>query len=532
MVKARSKCGVFGIWENFDEEIDEFGAYTSSYLIRRRCSSIQDMLSPYTNIEDVLKGLKSLQHRGRESCGIAYINDKSETRSKIRSPSNNDIIVVKKHGLVSGLMEAMSSPLNLNTPIPSQWIYSYGVIGHVRYSTSGSKDSTDVIQPLQASDGSFALAHNGNIPNIETLKSRLGKDISLKFISSSVKNMNDTGLLCLILELMGIEDGIRYILDHIPGAYSLIILTKEAMYLVRDPYGFKPLCLAKIDSLSHSDISVDLRPEDCKWYASSENSAIRNIFASFGDTVETRDVPPGTAYRIDKSGLREIYHKEVERKSLCSFEFVYFMYYKTTSDTLYVDDIRNELGRQMVLNDLNTYPENTIVIGSPNSGISYAKAYSKNSKIRYNLKALQKQHKERTFILPTNGERISKIKKIMIADRSLIEGNEVILIDDSIVRGNTIKHVIQLLRDNGATRVHVKIALPKIVSPCYYGIDFPTYEELIGSSNTEEDICKIIEADTLQYTSVKTLQEVLKNDVGDVCVSCLTDKHELSKYDW
>ena len=208
------------------------------------------------------------------------------------------------------------------------------------------------------------------------------------------------------------------------------------------------------------------------------------------------------------------------------------MYYKTTSDTLYVDDIRNELGRQMVLNDLNTYPENTIVIGSPNSGISYAKAYSKNSKIRYNLKALQKQHKERTFILPTNGERISKIKKIMIADRSLIEGNEVILIDDSIVRGNTIKHVIRLLRDNGATRVHVKVALPKIVSPCYYGIDFPTYEELIGSNNTEEDICKIIEADTLQYTSVETLQKVLKNDVGDVCVSCLTDKHKLSTYEW
>ena len=528
MVKARSKCGVFGIWENFSEEKDIYGDYDSLYLNRRRRSTIMDTIDGYTNIEEVLKGLKSLQHRGRESCGVAYINDKSESISKVRTYSDNDIIVVKKHGLVKGLMETMSSPLNLNTPIPQQWIYSYGVIGHVRYSTSGSKDSTDVIQPLQAIDGSFALAHNGNIPNIETLKSRLGKDISLKFISSSVKDINDTGLLCLILELKGIEEGIRYILDHIPGAYSLIILTKKAMYLVRDPYGFKPLCYTKTDSLSSSEISVDLRPEDCKWYASSENSAIR----SFNHIVETGNVPPGTAYRIDKSGLREIYHKEVERKSLCSFEFVYFMYYKTTSDTLYVNDIRNELGRQMVLNDLNTYPEKTIVIGSPNSGISYAKAYSKYSKIRYNLKALRKQHKERTFILPTNGERISKIKKIMTADRSLIEGNEVILIDDSIVRGNTIKHVIRLLRDNGATRVHVKVALPKIVSPCYYGIDFPTYEELIGSNNTEEDICKIIEADTLQYTSVETLQKVLKNDVGDVCVSCLTDKHKLSKYEW
>ena len=199
MVKARSKCGVFGIWENFSEEKDIYGDYDSLYLNRRRRSTIMDTIDGYTNIEEVLKGLKSLQHRGRESCGVAYINDKSESISKVRTYSDNDIIVVKKHGLVKGLMETMSSPLNLNTPIPQQWIYSYGVIGHVRYSTSGSKDSTDVIQPLQATDGSFAIAHNGNIPNIETLKWRLGKDISLKFISSSTKNINDTGLLCLIL---------------------------------------------------------------------------------------------------------------------------------------------------------------------------------------------------------------------------------------------------------------------------------------------------------------------------------------------
>ena len=456
MVKARSKCGIYGIWSN-EKNLEM--------------------------IPSTLRGLQRMQHRGRESCGISYIDNTGSIKTD------------KTYGLVKDLHSRITGTTEV------------AVIGHVRYSTSGSKTGMGVVQPLQGYN--FALAHNGNIPNLKTLKNKLAKEISVMSFCKSLEGLNDTGTLKKILELMGIEPGIEFILKHIQGAYSLIILTQDAMYLVRDPMGFKPLCFACIGET---------------WYASSESIALPK--------ANKTNVAPGSAYRIDRHGVHQILDLPAERKSICSFEFVYFMYYKTFSDTLYVDDVRHELGYSMVEDDLNIYPDNTIVIGSPNSGISYAKAYSKRSGIPYLRNALKKERKERTFILPSNGERISKIKKIMIVDKDLVSGNEVILIDDSIVRGNTIRHVIKLLRDNGAIKVHVKVAFPKIISPCYYGIDFPTYEELIGHKNTDTDICEIIGADSLQFTTVPALQRALKNDIGDTCVSCLTDIHDVSNYDW
>ena len=519
MPKARSKCGIFGIWENYDIEDDSDGMY-SPYLDRK--TNVDNF--NYTNVLQVLYGLKCLQHRGRESCGLSYVNDTGER-----------VIVEKRHGLVSELINSVPSPWCDSTPSPLDWIYSHGVSGHVRYSTSGSKCDMKVVQPLSSRDGTFSLAHNGNIPNLEVLKEKLSKDISLKFKCPSIQDYNDTNILILILELKGIEPGIQYILENIPGAYSLIILTTEAMYLVRDPLGFKPLCFLRADtSMGIYDKPIETRPRDYKWYASSESSAISNCsFKGFPhDVSDIVNVPPGTAYRFDKHGERVIYHKESPRKSPCSFEYLYFMYYKTYSDSLYVNDIRNEIGKQLFLNETITFSKDTtIVVGSPNSGISYAKAYSRVSGIPYVQEALRKEKKERTFILPSNGERINKIKKIMIADPKLLNRKNVILIDDSIVRGNTIRHVIKLLRNNGAASVHVRVAFPKIISPCYYGIDFPTYEELIGHKHTVEEIGTIIGSDSIGYTSVETLVNVL-SDSGEVCVSCLTDSHAISKYDW
>lgn len=459
MVKVRCKCGVYGIWSNKSDE---------------------------SIIDNTLKGLQQLQHRGRESCGISYITDKSE------------MVTDKTHGLVKDLQSKITKTTKK------------AAIGHVRYSTSGSKIDVDAIQPIQ-NNNIFSLAHNGNIPNIDTLKAKLSKQISLMYFCKNISKKNDTGVLAKILELKGIETGIQFFLEHIPGSYSLLILTHNGMYLVRDPCGFKPLCFTNVGDT---------------WYAASETTSLPKT------TEPIVNVSPGSVYRIDKYGAREILRMPAERKSICSFEFIYFMYYKTVSDTLFVNDIRHKIGQYMVDDDTNKYPPKTIVIGSPNSGISYAKAYSRRSGIPYVQSALRKERKERTFILPTNGERISKIKKIMIADRRFIEGNEVILVDDSIVRGNTIRHVIQLLRDNGATRVHIKVAFPKIISPCYYGIDFPSYGELIGHNKTDDEICAIIGADTLQYTEVHALKRALINKNGDVCVSCLTDSHTISEYDW
>ena len=207
------------------------------------------------------------------------------------------------------------------------------------------------------------------------------------------------------------------------------------------------------------------------------------------------------------------------------------MNYKTVSDGILADDIRYKIGKVLADRDTNKYPENTIVIGSPNSGISYGKAIAYYLNLPY-IQALKKIKKERTFILPSNGERISKIKKIISVDYESVVGREVILVDDSIVRGNTIAHVIELLKNNGALKVHIKIAFPKIVSPCYYGIDFPTYDELIGNSKSNDEIKEIIGADSLQYSTPEDIKEVIKTKNGVVCNSCSTDLHDLKKFSW
>ena len=459
-MEIKTKCGVFGCYDT--EKID---------------------------LNYVVKGLSKQQHRGRESCGISYVD-------------NANSIVTNK---TMGLVKELSDTFDFNKSVDL-------AIGHVRYSTSGSKSNYDVIQPRTSLKKSFSLVHNGNIPNIDSLKKSLGMDI----IDEKILEMNDTAVIQWMLEnSKTIEEGLMNILWKIPGSFSLIIMTLDSLYCVRDSNGFKPLCYSNI--------------EKNRYLVASESVAINVCFPM----TKIIDVKPGELIKINKDGVKQLYKLSVNPfdTKICSFEYIYFMNYKTVSDGILVDSIRYEVGRHLVLRDKLSYPKNTLVIGSPNSGISYGKSYAYYSKMQYS-QALRKIKKERTFILPTNGERINKIRKIITVDRSEITGREIILIDDSIVRGNTIKHIIELLKNNGALKVHVKIAFPKIISPCYYGIDFPTYDELIGHKKTNQEIADIIGADSIQYSLPEDIKNIIKTDNGTVCNFCTTDKHELEKYEW
>ena len=459
-MKAKTKCGVIGLFDN----------------------------SKKRKLNLVLTHLKKLQHRGRESCGISWKN------------SDDEIKLIKTTGLVTNLEKKID--LNQQTNI---------AVAHVRYSTSGSKSSYDVIQPRYSKSKNFSLVHNGNVPNIDKLKIYL----KLNNANKEISEMNDTAVLQWIIENSDdIETGIRKILWKIPGAYSLIIMTKDSLYCVRDSHGYKPLCYSNIDGMI---------------LVASESVAI----SKFDKYAKIIDVLPGQIIKIDKIGVNQLYKLAVNpfNTKICSFEYIYFMNYKTVSDGILVDDIRYKIGKVLADRDTNKYPENTIVIGSPNSGISYGKAIAYYLNLPY-IQALKKIKKERTFILPSNGERISKIKKIISVDYESVVGREVILVDDSIVRGNTIAHVIELLKNNGALKVHIKIAFPKIVSPCYYGIDFPTYDELIGYGKTTDEIKEIIGADSLQYSTPEDVKKIIKTNNGVVCNSCSTDLHDLEKFSW
>lgn len=462
-MSLKTKCGVFGIFKEKNK---------------------------FKNTEYMIRGLKKLQHRGRESCGISYLKK-----------NTGNIDTVKTMGLV----------IDLEEKIKDVEIESNLMIGHVRYSTSGSKSDFSVIQPMQSTKLNFSLVHNGNIPNVDKLKKHLKLDLS----DPKVQLMNDTSLLVYILENSeSLEIGLKFILTKIPGSFSLIVMTPTELYCIRDRIGYKPLCYGKIRD---------------GWMVASESVAIKTCYSN----SVIYNVNPGEIYRINSFGSQNIL-KMITRPSdklACSFEFIYFMNYKSITDGILVDDVRHEVGRYLAKRNTIKYSENAIVIGSPNSGISYGKAYAKYLKLPY-VQALKKLKKERTFILPTNGERVKKIKSIVSVDYGSVVGREIILVDDSVVRGNTLKFIIELLRNNGVKKVHVKIAFPKIISPCYYGIDFPTYKELIGVNKTDDEICSILGADSLQYTNIEDLKQTIKIVNSDICTHCLTDDHNLKIYDW
>lgn len=451
------------------------------------------------------KGLIAQQHRGQESTGISILK------------TGGNIYTYKKIGLVSRV---------LNKNILSQFLGNIG-IGHNRYATTGSTEYSipEYIQPFhyKGNEIEFSMAFNGTIPIYDDLKKRLD-DLGRVFVTNT-----DTEVVAQLIAsiALGTDDWpevLKTSSNFLDGAYSLILLTQKGdIYAMRDPKGFKPLCIG------------ELKMSNRKFYfVASESCAIDAVEGTF-----IRDVKPGEIVHLSQQ--KDIHSEMVlksERTALCQFEFVYFARPDSTIDNISVAEARLKLGVNLAKNDpLLKDPamyKNAIVVPVPDSGRSAAVGYAKESGLPYAEGLMKNRYVWRTFIMPGQQKRDDAVKEKLNPIKSTVEGKDVILIDDSIVRGTTTQQIVTLIRNAGAKSVNVRISCPPVVSACYMGIDFPTRNELIAGrfeilygDNYVEEIRKHIGADTLLYQTVDDLKKAIGKNDNELCLACLTGIYPL-----
>jgi amidophosphoribosyltransferase len=452
------------------------------------------------------KGLISQQHRGQESTGITIMK------------SGGKLFTYKQKGLVSKV---------LSKQVLSKYWGNIG-IGHNRYATTGAEEfeSPEYIQPYHFKNNEieFSLAFNGTIPNYEELKQKMEEKGRI-FITNTDTEVIAQFIASIAMETNEWPEILKTASNAFDGSYSLILLTSEGdLYAVRDPLGFKPLCIGQLE-IEKRKFSI----------VSSESCGIDAIGANF-----IRDVKPGEIIHLSsKKAIHSELILEKNRTALCQFEFVYFARPDSTIDGVSVAEARLRLGEHLAKKDPilidSKIRENAIVVPVPDSGRSVAVGYAKEAKLPYVEGLMKNRYIWRTFILPGQSRRNAAVKEKLNPIKSVIEGKDVILLDDSIVRGTTTKQIVSLLKDRGgAKRVHLRISCPPIISPCYMGIDFPTKDELIAGrlqmifgENYVEEIRKKIGADTLQYQTIEDLSNALQKSKNQLCMACLTGNYPL-----
>jgi amidophosphoribosyltransferase len=419
--------------------------------------------------------LYALQHRGQESAGIT-VHDGTKVQT------------LKGMGMVPDVFN--------RTDI--QKLKGHVGIGHVRYSTTGGS-KIENCQPLLVSfkSGTIAIAHNGNLVNSKELREELVKEGRI-FLSDS-----DTEVIAhlLVKELMHNElpDAVREMMKRLVGSYSLAILVDNRLVVIRDPLGVKPLCLGRIDD---------------GFVVASESVAIDILNGEF-----IRDIVPGEML-IFSNGSYES-HQLVKSKNYahCVFEYIYFARPDSVIDGQLVYDVRLRIGKAL----FEEHPLAADIISPvPDSGITYAIGFSKRSGIDYMEGLMKNRYIGRTFIMPGQDMRETAVKLKLNTIKPNIEGKGVVLIDDSIVRGTTSRRIIDLIRKAGAREVHMRVASPPIVSPCYLGIDMPTREELVAAHKAVKGVEAVINADSLGYLSIDGLVKSIGIPLDDLCVGCLT----------
>lgn len=421
-------------------------------------------------------GLHALQHRGQESAGIAVGDGETVT-------------VTKNLGLVSRVFK--ESDLDSLTGDVA--------IGHTRYSTTGASTSWENAQPHLSAIGhqTIALAHNGNLVNTVQLRDRL-KGNGVKFRSTTDSEVMATLVGHFTQVHSHIREGIRETMRLIRGAYSVVIVTEEAVYAFRDPYGIRPLVLGKVDGAG--------------WAVSSETCGLDIIGAEY-----VRDIAPGEMIKISADGVEAEQAVPAEKPSLCIFEFVYF----ARPDSVMYDCTLYEARRNMGAFLAEESPVDAdIVIGVPDSGVPAAVGFAQASGIPFGEGLVKNRYVGRTFISPSQYLRQQGIRLKLNPLRHAITGKRVIVVDDSIVRGNTSRKLVQLLRDGGAAEVHMRITSPPVVWPCFYGIDTDTQEQLIASSHSVEEVRDFIGADSLAYLSLDALVRSTGAPKADFCCAC------------
>jgi amidophosphoribosyltransferase len=423
--------------------------------------------------ETLYYGLYALQHRGQESAGMA-VSDGREIRH------------YKAMGLVNEVFGDEDVMARLGD--------GHVGIGHVRYSTSGASELINS-QPLvvRYSEGTIALAHNGNLVNIEALRRELEAQGSI------FQTTLDTEVIASLIAKTGgdIVEAIKRAMQSIKGSYALVVMTKDRLIGVRDPLGIRPLALGKLGSA---------------YVLASESCAFDAVGAEF-----IRDVRPGELIVADRDGLSSVRTEAPLDSKLCIFEFVYFARTDSIIDGISVYQARENAGRILA----RRYPvEADLVSGVPDSAITAALGYAKESGTPYGESLAKNRYVGRTFIKPRQELRESGVKIKLNALRRNVQGKRLVLLEDSIVRGTTTRRTIEMLRMAGAREVHMRVSSPPVKFPCYFGIDTPSAGELIGSSHSVEEIRRIIGADSLEYLEIGDLMKTVEGSGCGFCRGC------------
>lgn len=422
-------------------------------------------------------GLYALQHRGQESAGIA-------------ATDGSHMDVRRGMGLVSQVFDEEDL----------RYLSGSMAIGHTRYSTTGSSRIENA-QPLllQSPLGPFALAHNGNVINAQYLRNELAAD-GARFDGSTDSEV----LAAQIAHAPGKSwvDKIRYSMRRVSGAYCLTILTNDALIGVRDPLGVHPLCLGRFQG---------------GWVLASETCAFDHLGAQF-----IREVEPGEIVVIDQNGVRSYPDADPGRMALCIFEYIYFARPDSVINGKLLYIARERMGEQLA----KEFPvEADLVVGTPESAVPAAIGYARQSGIPYSQGLIKNRYVGRTFIQPDQRLRELGVQLKFNPLPEVLNGKRVVVVDDSIVRGTTTPHVVSLLRQAGATEVHMRICAPPIAWPCFFGVDMATRRELIAARKSIEEIREWVGADSLGYLSLDGLVRAIDVPNEKFCVACLTGNY-------
>ena len=429
---------------------------------------------------DIFYALRVLQHRGQESAGIAVYN--------------NGIKAIKGMGLAHQALK----PDDVNA------LKGELGIGHVRYSTFGSS-TLENAQPIVVSTnyGDIALAHNGEIVNADKIMDDLKKK-GWAFITSSD---SEIAVRLLANDIANTGDPVRSLknlMSMLQGSYSMCVMIDNRVFAIRDPLGIRPLCVGRTKS---------------GFAAASESVVFDTLGGEF-----IRDVDPGEIVELLPGEVKSIKTGLSKGKAHCMFEWVYIARADSCIDTKLVYEVRRRIGQRLA----KEQPVDAdVVVPIPDSGRSHAIGYSEESGIRYSEGLMKNRYVERTFIMPEQSERVTSVMLKLNPLKSVIKDKRVVLVDDSIVRGNTIRQIVQLVRNAGAKEVHVRVGSPPIHSPCYFGIDMKTREQFAATGRTIEEIGKMITADSLGYISVEGLVDAIGHPASDLCLGCLTEEYPL-----
>ncbi|MEO5894283.1 MAG: amidophosphoribosyltransferase [Vicinamibacterales bacterium] len=442
--KFKDECGVFGIFGHPE-------ASNLTYL-----------------------GLYALQHRGQESAGIVT-SDGEKTR----------------------LSRAMGQVADAFTGNILEGLPGHLAVGHTRYSTAG-ESRLENAQPMliDCVHGQIAIAHNGNLVNAGELRDELVRNGAI-FQTSS-----DTEVALHLYarsKAPSVEEALVESVSQLSGAFSMAFLTKNRLIAARDPHGFRPLALGKLDGA---------------WIVCSETCALDLIGATY-----VRDIEPGEILVISDGGLRSIHPFPKSPLAHCVFEHVYFARPDSYVFGKSVNEVRTELGRTLAR---EAPADADVVVPIPDSGVCAAIGFADQSKLPLRMGLIRNHYIGRTFIQPQQAIRHFSVRVKLNPVRSILEGRRVVLIDDSIVRGTTSRKIVKMVRAAGAREVHLRISCPPTVSPCFYGVDTPNRSELIAATHTLEEIRKYVAADSVAYLSLNGLKSAVGSDQGSYCTSCYT----------